>query len=194
MTEEELEGLCLEWFHDTGWEVLLGSNVTPDGPSPLRSSFSQVIIEEHLRFVFADLNHHIPKTAHDVCIEQVISKLTKPESLDPVLNNKNFHHMLLAGVPIEYKDGDELVKDQALLVDFEKYENNRFAVINQFTVTGTKQPRRPDVVCFLNGLPIAVIELKSPNDEHVDIWDAFNQLQTYKDEIADLFITNEALL
>ena len=194
MTEEELEGLCLEWFHDTGWEVLLGSNISPDGLSPLRISFSQVIIDEHLRSVFAVLNHHIPEYAHEHCIEQVISKLSKPESLDPVLNNKNFHKMLLAGVSVEYKDGDEVIKDQALLVDFEKFENNRFAVINQFTVTGTKQPRRPDLVCFLNGLPLAVIELKTPNDEKVDIWDAFNQLQTYKDEIADLFITNEALI
>jgi type I restriction enzyme R subunit len=194
MTEEELEGLCLEWFHDTGWEVLFGSNISPDGPAPLRTNYSQVLLDDHLSSVFASVNPHIPDHARESCLEQVFTKLTKPEGLDPVFNNRAFHKLLLSGVPVEYKDGDRVVKDQALLADFDNIDNNRFAVVNQFTVTGTKQPRRPDLICFLNGLPIAVIELKSPKDENVDIWDAFNQLQTYKDEIADLFITNEALI
>ena len=86
------------------------------------------------------------------------------------------------------------VNDHAFLVDFESVANNRFVAINQFTLTGTKNPRRPDIVCFINGIPFAVLELKSPGDENVDIWDAFNQLQTYKDEISDLFIFNEALV
>ncbi|WP_419612862.1 type I restriction endonuclease subunit R, partial [Thiolapillus sp.] len=92
------------------------------------------------------------------------------------------------------KQDEEIHNDHAFLVDFEQLTNNRFVAINQFTVSGTKQPRRPDVICFINGLPFAVLELKSPSDENADIWDAFNQLQTYKDEIGDLFIFNEALV
>ena len=79
-------------------------------------------------------------------------------------------------------------------MDFESVANNRFVAVNQFTLTGTKNPRRPDITCFINGIPFTVLELKSPGDENVDIWDAFNQLQTYKDEISDLYIFNEALV
>ncbi len=116
-------------------------------------------------------------------------------------NNRALHRLLLEGVPVEYKlptaDGerdDEIHNDHAFLVDFDQPGNNQFVAINQFTVSGITQPRRPDVICFINGLPFAVLELKSPSDENADIWDAFNQLQTYKDEISDLFIFNEALV
>ncbi|WP_282156961.1 type I restriction endonuclease, partial [Vibrio diabolicus] len=80
------------------------------------------------------------------------------------------------------------------LIDFENRENNEFLVVNQFTITGTKVNRRPDVIVFINGLPLAVIELKNPADDHADIWNAYNQIQTYKEEIADLFVFNEALV
>lgn len=121
-------------------------------------------------------------------------KLTKPESLDLLTNNRAFHRLLLEGVPVEYKRDDRLINDHAFLLDFERVENNLFTVVNQFTLAGSKQLRRPDLVCFINGIPLAVIELKSPGDENTDIWNAFNQLQTYKDEIADLFVFNEALV
>jgi type I restriction enzyme R subunit len=87
-----------------------------------------------------------------------------------------------------------LGNDHAFLVDFNHVHQNRFVAINQFTILGTKQPRRPDIICFINGIPFAVLELKSPTDENADIWDAFNQLQTYKEEISDLFVFNEALV
>ncbi|HQZ60236.1 MAG TPA: type I restriction endonuclease subunit R, partial [Acinetobacter sp.] len=89
---------------------------------------------------------------------------------------------------------DDWVNDHAFLVDFNHVKQNRFVAINQFTIQGTKQPRRPDIICFINGIPFAVLELKSPTDENADIWDAFNQLQTYKEEIPDLFVFNEALV
>jgi type I restriction enzyme, R subunit len=101
---------------------------------------------------------------------------------------------LLEGIPVEYKDGEEVIHDHAFLIDFDNLNNNCFVVVNQFTVAGIKQPRRPGIVCFINGLPVAVLELKSPSNENADVWDAFNQLQTYKDEISDLFIFNEALV
>ncbi len=128
------------------------------------------------------------------CFEQVWQKLSKPESLDLVINNRAFHRMLLEGVPVTYKKQDDWVHDHAFLVDFNHVHQNRFVAVNQFTILGTKQPRRPDIICFINGIPFAVLELKSPTDENADIWDAFNQLQTYKEEISDLFVFNEALV
>lgn len=120
--------------------------------------------------------------------------MLKPDSPDQTINNRAAHRLLLEGVPVEYRKDDRIIHDRAFLIDFENLANNRFLAVNQFTIQGTKQPRRPDIVCFINGLPIAVLELKSPNDENADIWDAFNQLQTYKNEISDLFVFNEALI
>ncbi|EJE4169181.1 type I restriction endonuclease subunit R, partial [Vibrio parahaemolyticus] len=113
-------------------------------------------------------------------------------------NNKAFHKFLIEGVPVEFsvvEDGLLVTKHTHVrLMDFEHPENNEFLVVNQFTITGTKVNRRPDVVVFINGLPIAVIELKNPADDHADIWNAYNQIQTYKEEIADLFVFNEAIV
>ncbi|WP_286803237.1 type I restriction endonuclease subunit R, partial [Acinetobacter sp. UBA2063] len=143
-----------------------------------------------LQTAFERLNPHLPVS----CFEQVLQKLTKPESLDLITNNRAFHHMLLEGVPVSYKKEDDWVNDHAFLVDFNHIYQNRFVAINQFTIQGTKQPRRPDIICFINGIPFAVLELKSPTDENADIWDALNQLQTYKEEVSDLFVFNEALV
>ena len=102
--------------------------------------------------------------------------------------------MLIKGVPVLYKKDDEIIKDHAFLIDFSNLNNNHFLVVNQFTIKGTKCNRRPDMICFINGLPIAVIELKEPFAKETKIWEAYEQIQTYKDEILDLFIFNEALI
>jgi len=213
MNEEELENRCLDWFREGGWDVLYGPDIAPDGTDPQRDDYTQVMLKHDLEVAFTHINPHLP---HE-CFDQVVSKLSQAESLDLVTNNRAFHRLLLEGVPVEYKAslspnpspkgrgeksplplgedlGEGIINDHAFLVDFDQLTNNRFVAINQFTVSGTKQPRRPDVICFINGLPFAVLELKSPSDENADIWDAFNQLQTYKDEISDLFIFNEALV
>ena len=190
MNEEELENLCLDWFREGGWDVVYGPDIAPDGTDPQRDDYAQVILKHDLEVAFTHINPQLP---HE-CFEQVVSKLSQAESLDLITNNRAFHRLLLEGVPVEFKQDEEIHNDHAFLVDFEQLTNNRFVAINQFTVSGTKQPRRPDVICFINGLPFAVLELKSPSDENTDIWDAFNQLQTYKDEIGDLFIFNEALV
>lgn len=190
MNEEKLEDLCLEWFRDNGWDILYGPDIAHDGNNPMRKDYSQVLLESDLKAAFSRINTHLPSE----CYEQLLIKLKNPESLDMVTNNRSFHRYLLEGVPIEFKHDGKLVHDHAFLVDFDRVNQNQFVVVNQFTITGTKQPRRPDIVCFVNGIPFAVLELKSPNDENSDIWDAFNQLQTYKDEISDLFIFNEALV
>ena len=190
MNETQLENLCLDWFAENGWEVVHGVDIAPDSSNPLRKDYKQILIEADLQTAFERLNPHLPAS----CFEQVWQKLTKPESLDLITNNRAFHHMLLEGVPVSYKKEDDWVNDHAFLVDFNHIYQNRFVAINQFTIQGTKQPRRPDIICFINGIPFAVLELKSPTDENADIWDAFNQLQTYKEEVSDLFVFNEALV
>ena len=190
MNETQLENLCLDWFSENGWEVVHGVDIAPDSSNPLRKDYKQVLIESDLQTAFERLNPHLPVG----CFEQVLQKLSKPESLDLITNNRAFHHMLLEGVPVSYKKEDDWVNDHAFLVDFNHVYQNRFVAINQFTIQGTKQPRRPDIICFINGIPFAVLELKSPTDENADIWDAFNQLQTYKEEVSDLFVFNEALV
>jgi type I restriction enzyme, R subunit len=190
MNEEELENLCLNWFREGGWDVLYGPDIAHDGPSPERTDYIQVVLVSHIVAAFEKINPHLPLE----CLEQVLARVNKPESLDLLTNNRAFHHLLLEGIPVEYKRDDKVVYDHAFLLDFDKVSNNRFVAVNQFTVQGTKQARRPDVVCFINGLPFAVLELKSPKDENADIWDAFNQLETYKQEISDLFTFNEALV
>ncbi|WP_130804380.1 type I restriction endonuclease subunit R [Acinetobacter ihumii] len=190
MNETQLENLCLDWFAENGWEVIHGIDIAPDSSNPLRKDYKQVLIESDLHAAFERLNPHLPIN----CFEQVLQKLNQPESLDIVTNNRAFHRMLLEGVPVTYKKQDDWVHDHAFLVDFNHVHQNRFVAVNQFTILGTKQPRRPDIICFINGIPFAVLELKSPTDENADIWDAFNQLQTYKEEISDLFVFNEALV
>ncbi|CAM3811223.1 type I restriction endonuclease subunit R [Vreelandella rituensis] len=188
MTEDQLEQACLEWFADNGWEVANGPDIAPDGVQPERRDYRQVLLPGDVEQAVKRINPHLPEDA----LEQVIAQVSKPESLDLIISNRAFHRLLLDGVPVKYKDGDDEVHDRAFLIDFTHIGENRFRAINQFTIEGTKQLRRPDVVCFINGLPLAVLELKSPNAENVDIWDAYNQIQTYKDEVSELFVYNEA--
>ena len=190
LTEDDLEQLCLGWFAEQGWEIHHGPDIAPDGCNPQRASYHDVFLTPVLNACLQKINPHLPT---DV-FEQVVSRITRAESPDLIASNKAFHHWLLEGVPVQYRRDEELIHDHALLVDFNQPQNNRFMVVNQMTISGTKQPRRPDIICFINGLPLAVVELKSPIDDKVDIWDAYHQLQTYKDEIRDLFISNEALI
>lgn len=190
MTEQLLEQRCLEWFGDKKWNTLHGPDILLEGDNPLRTGLRDAVLLPHAEAAFSALNPQLPHS----CWEQVVTLVTKPESLDVVINNHNFHKMLLEGVPVTYKENDEVKLDRAFLIDFEMPENNNFTVVNQFEILGSKQKRIPDIVCFINGLPIAVIELKSPQYENVGWEEGFSQLQTYKDELQDLFIYNEALV
>ena len=195
LNEDQLEQLCLDWFGQTGWTNAHGPDIAPDGPTPQRASYTDVVLREPLKAALTRLNPHLPPPA----IEQAMAIVLKPQSLDLRQNNRAFHQLLLAGVPVEYRHTnrygeEEIRQDHALLVNFQDPDKNQFLVVNQFTIQGRKQLRRPDVVCFINGLPIALLELKSPKDESTDIWDAYNQLQTYKEELPDLFAYNEALV
>ena len=190
MNEDELEQLCLDWFRENRWNVAYGPDIAPDSDNPERSDYHEAVVKRYLHEALVLINPHLPVNV----VEQVMEVVLKPDSLDLNTNNRASHRLLLEGVPVEYRKDDKTIHDRAFLIDFENLANNHFLAVNQFTIQGTKQPRRPDIVCFINGLPIAVLELKSPNDENADIWSAFNQMQTYKNEIGDLFVFNEALV
>lgn len=190
MTEDQLEQQCLEWFAEGGWEIVHGADIAPDGPTPERNNYRQVVLLADLEAAVRRINPHLP----DAAIEQAVAIVSKPESLDTVISNRGFHRLLLDGVPVVYKRDDEVIHDHAFVIDFTDLQANRFRAINQFTIQGSKQLRRTDIICFINGLPLAVLELKSHTAEGVDIWDAFNQIQTYKDEIPDLFAYNQAVV
>jgi len=191
ITEDQLEQLCLDWFQSIGYDTVCGYDIAPDGDSPERSDYRQIILHDRLLNCLQVINPHIPVAS----LEQVALQVSKPETPILIKNNKAFHQLLLEGVKVEYKDTNGKEKtDYVQLIDFANRANNQFLVVNQYTITGSKGNRRPDVIVFINGLPLAVLELKNPADNNADIWSAYQQLQTYKDEISDLFIFNEALV
>ncbi len=191
ITEEQLEDLCLEWFAGTGYEVLHGREIAPESDNPELGDYRQVVLFGRLLEALQRINPHVPT---NILEEQVVHVINNSESPGLIQNNSTFHRNLLNGMPVEYSDGENKKSDHVQLIDFHTPGDNRFLVVNQFTISGSKQLRRPDLVVFINGIPIAVIELKNPADENADVWDAYNQLQTYKEEISDLFVFNEALV
>ena len=190
MNEQELEDLCLDWFKELGYNTVNGLDIAPDSDSPERNDYSEVLLTGRVLAALARINPHVPAD----CLEQVLDVLTKPQHPVLIFNNRAFHTFLLDGVKVEFERDGEKVTDQVSLIDFNNVEANDFLVVNQFTILGTKMNRRPDIVLFINGLPLAVLELKSPSKEDTDIFEAYNQFQTYKDQISDLFIFNEALV
>jgi len=190
ITEDHLEQLALTWFQDSGWEYCYGPDIAPDGTAPERADYRQVVLAVRLLDALRRLNPDIP----EVVLDEVVHRVGKLHEPSLIQSNRVFHELLLDGVAVEVEVDGVKRGDRVRLMDFEHPENNRFLVVNQFTIQGIKQPRRPDLVCFINGLPIAVLELKNPATEQADIWSAFNQLETYKAEIADLFVFNEALV
>ncbi|NLG97617.1 MAG: type I restriction endonuclease subunit R [Chloroflexi bacterium] len=194
-TESTIEQAAIDWFLDLGYQYANGPEIAIDGPHPERANYQQPILLTRLRDAIARINPHLPAQVHDsVC--QRITHLNQPSLL---LNNHTFHHLLVNGVEVEYKTSDgRIVNQRAYLVDFEEPGRNDWLVVNQFTILVSHQNglvnRRPDLVVFLNGLPLAVIELKNAADEKATIWTAFNQLQTYKNDIPALFHTNELLI
>lgn len=190
ITEDQLEQLCLSWFNEIGYDYVCGYDIAPDASAPERSDFRQLILTGRLLTQLQIINPHIPVTT----LEQVILQIAKPETPILIKNNKQFHQYLQEGVKVDFKLNGEDKTDYVQLVDFSNTHNNQFLVVNQFSILGSKSHRRPDIIAFINGLPLAVIELKNPADQNADIWQAFQQLQTYKDEITDLFMFNQALV
>lgn len=184
-----LEQAALDWFSQTGWTIYHGKDLLVEGSNPQRDNLSSVILEPIFRSQFAKLNPHLPAC----CAEEVLNKLKQAENRDLVEANQALHKMLVQGVPVSYKENDNEKLETAFLIDFRQPKNNAFWAVNQFEVRGSSL-RRPDIVCFINGLPLAILELKNPADEKTDIWHAFNQLQTYKNDLFELLKFNQALV
>ena len=190
ISESILEDTTLSWLESLGYQVLHGPDIALEEPFAERESYSDVVLKERLREAVYRLNPNVPAEA----LEEAIRKVLHPDSPNLILNNRIFHRMLVDGVEVEVLKDGEVRGERVVLADFENPENNDWLVVNQFTVQEGQNIRRPDVVVFLNGLPIAVIELKNPADEEATIWTAYNQLETYKQEISSLFVYNELLV
>ena len=188
--EDQVEQIAIDWFKGLGYDYLNGYDIAHDGDNPQRKDYEEVLLLERLLTALTKLNPSLPSSA----IYDAIEKIRKHQHTNLIQNNRAFHQMLCEGVPVEVKVDDQTRGDRIKLVDFYDIDNNDFLVVNQFTVKGSKGHRRPDIVVFINGIPISVIELKNPADEKADIFKAYNQLQTYKDEVEDLFVYNEALI
>lgn len=190
-TESVVEQAALAWLEALDYTILSGPEIAPGEPAAEREDYEQVILESRLRQAFQRLNPQVPADA----LEEALRKLTRPDMPTLVANNHLIHKYLVDGVPVEYQRTDGSIGgDLVRVLDFEVPENNEFLAVNQFTVVEDRHERRPDVVLFVNGLPLAVIELKNAAAESATIWSAFNQFQTYKEQIPRLFAFNEALV
>src|SRR6266496_1116948 len=190
-TESIVEEAALSWFEELGYSVLHGAHIAPGEPYAERSSYGEVVLADRLRAALAKINPHIPTSA----LEEASRKVTRASSPSLLGNNRQFHKWIIDGIDVQYPAADgRIVNDIAWLIDFAHPKNNDWLVVNQFTVVENRNNRRPDIVIFLNGLPIGVIELKNPGDENATIKGAFNQFQTYKEAILGLFPYNEILI
>ena len=190
MTEDQLEQETLYWLAEAGYSHRYGLDIAPDGSAPERSSYSQVLLVARLREAINRLNPSVPQVAREDALQQVLNLDT------PVLlaANRTFHQLLVNGVSVEYQKDGEIRGDFVRLIDFTDASANEWLAVNQFSIKGAKYTRRPDIILFVNGLPLVLLELKNPADEKADIWKAFDQIQTYKEQIPDLFQYNELLV
>jgi type I restriction enzyme, R subunit len=190
MTEDQLEQEALGWLADVGYAVHSGLDIAQDGSNPQRADYRQVVLPFRLREAIQRLNPGIPTAAREDALHQVMD-LGIPSLLTA---NRALHKLLVGGVPVQYqKDGDTR-GDFVRLVDWSDASRNEFWAVNQFTIKGPHHTRRPDIILFVNGLPLVLLELKNPADQVADIWKAYDQIQTYKAQIPDVFQYNEALV
>lgn len=190
-SEDIVEQATLAWLESLDYELIQGADIAPDNPNPERRGYSDVILEERL---FSSLITINPKFSAEI-LKDVCRKIINSRAPDLVEDNSLFHRMLVDGVDIEYtRDDGSIAGDKAYLIDFENISNNSFIAVNQFTVVENKRNRRSDIVIFINGIPLAVIELKNAVNENTTLSHAYNQLQTYKKDIPSLFRTNSLLV
>jgi type I restriction enzyme R subunit len=192
-TESVVEEAALEWLEGLDYEVLGGPEIAAGELGAERSdpSYRDVILERRLRQALVQLNSSLPPEA----LDDAFRRITRIDGPSLITRNRNLHRMLVDGVNVKYARPDgSIAGAQVQVLDFETPDNNDWAAVNQFTVAEGQHTRRPDVVIFVNGMPLIVIELKNPADENATIWTAFNQLQTYKHEIPNLFVYNALLV
>ena len=193
IAESVVEEAALAWLGELGYAVRHGPAIAAGEPGAERTdpNYRDVVLAGRLRQALVRLNPDLPPEA----LEDAYRKLTRADAPSLVERNRAVHRMLVDGVTVEYRRPDgSIAGDQARVLAFDTPEDNDWLAVNQFTVAEGQHTRRPDVVLFVNGLPLAVIELKNPADETATIWSAFQQLQTYQAQIPTLFATNAALV
>lgn len=179
-TESTVEEAALAWLESAGWQVAHGPDIAPDMPAAERADYGEVVLARRLRDALGRLNPDLPSEA----LDDAFRKLTRPEGAELIQRNRALHRLLVDGVTVEYRDGEGGIRGaQARVIDFDDPANNDWLAVKQFSVVENKHTRRSDVVLFVNGLALAVLELKNAADEGATIWTAFRQLQTYKAEI-----------
>jgi len=190
LLESDIEQMTIELLQAKRWDYLYGPNIAPDGETPMRAAFDEVVLREKLERAVVRLNPSVKEEVRDEAIKTVL-RIASPDTL---ANNEMFHRLLTEGVPVStYQDGMER-GERVWLVDFEDPWNNEFTVVNQFTIIENGHNRRPDVLLFVNGLPLVIIELKNAADENATIESAYRQIETYKQQIPSLFTYNELII
>ena len=191
LTEAEVEDAALAWLQGLGWRTVHGPEITPDTPGAERDNYEEVVLARRLRDALAALNPDLPASA----VEDAFRKLVRSQGATLEARNRAFHRMLVEGVTVEHRTEDGALRGaQARVIDFDDPGANDWLAVNQFTVSEQKHVRRADVVLFVNGLPLGLIELKNAADEEATIWTAWQQLQTYKAELPALFSLNALLI
>jgi type I restriction enzyme, R subunit len=191
LTESDVEASALDWLESLGFASLRGGEIAPDGPQSERKSYGDIVLADRLREALRKLNPTLPTDA----LDEAFRKVTVPAHPSLIANNRAFHRMLVDGIAVECRRKDDSIGAEIVrLIDFDEPEANDWLAVNQFTVIEGQHTRRPDVVIFVNGLPLGVIELKNAAAEEADIWAAFNQLQTYKQQIPSMFVHNAVLV
>ncbi|AXO62810.1 type I restriction endonuclease subunit R [Ectopseudomonas oleovorans] len=190
MTEDQLEQETLGWLSEVGYAHLYGPDIAYDGDNPERESYRDVLLTMRLRTAIARLNPQVPLAAREDALRQVL-ELGVPVQLSA---NRLFHRLLVGGVPVQYQKDGETRGDFVRLIDWADVRANEWLAINQFSIQGPKHTRRPDIILFVNGLPLVLLELKNPADVNADLVKAFDQIQTYKEQIPDVFHYNEILV
>lgn len=189
ITENEIEKIALSYLESLGYSYLLGTDISPDGEHPERQ-YNEVVLATRLRDAIDKLNPTITQDAK----EDALKKVLRTESPNLLINNESFHRYLTDGVDVEVRTESGIRGEKVYIVNFETPENNEFLAINQYTIIEGNQNKRPDIILFINGLPLVVIELKNAVDENANVRSAYNQLQTYKHAIPSLFTYNELLI
>ena len=190
IAESAIESFAIELLEKQGYQYVYGPAIAPDSDTPERASFEDVLLLDRLKAAVGRINPTVPADARDDAIKQ-IQRLASPEL---IANNETFHRLLTEGIKVTYQKGGQTRGDLVWLIDFHNPDNNDFVVLNQFTIIENHVNKRPDVILFVNGLPLVVIELKNPADENATNNSAFKQLQTYKQAIPSLFPYNAFLI
>jgi type I restriction enzyme R subunit len=186
ITENIIEQSAIEILQSQGWEYANGKEISPEGLFCERENFSQIVLLNRLRTAIATINPTIPLDAQEAAVQKVL-RIASPDLLH---NNEEFHRLLVEKVKIPYQENGYERSHEVALIDFEHPANNQFLVVNQYTIIENNQNKRPDVLLFVNGLPLVVIELKNAASENADIKSAYQQIQTYKAIIPSLFTYN----